>query len=129
MLRTIERLGLPRLIDSRPSPQRDRVVALIAARILHPRSKLAAARGLAEETARDTLGEALSLGEASEDDLYAAMDWLLTRQDSRRRSMERHLAKRRLKEGTLVRYDLTSVYLQGRRCPLAQRGHSLSMPK
>ena len=119
-LGAIERLGLPRLIDSQPSPQRDRVVALIAARILHPGSKLAAARGLAEETARDTLGEALGLGAVSEDDLYAAMDWLLTRQDA----IERRLAKRRLKEGTLVLYDLTSVYLEGRRCPLAKRGHS-----
>ena len=68
-LGAIERLGLPRRIDSQPSPQRDRAVALIAARILHPGSKLAAARGLAEETARDTLGEALELGEVSEDDL------------------------------------------------------------
>ena len=119
-LGALERLGLPGLIDSRPSPQRDRVLALIAARILHPGSKLAAARGLAEETARDTLGEALGLGEAGEDDLYAAMDWLLTRQPD----IERRLAKRRLKEGTLVLYDLTSVYLEGRRCPLAKRGHS-----
>ncbi len=119
-LGAIERLGLPRLIDSQPSPQRDRTVALIAARILHPGSKLAAARGLAEETARDTLGEALELGEVSEDDLYAAMDWLLTRQAD----IERRLAKRRLQEGTLVLYDLTSVYLEGRRCPLAKRGHS-----
>ena len=119
-LGAIERLGLPRLIDSQPSPQRDRTVALIAARILHPGSKLAAARGLAEETARDTLGEALGLGAVSEDDLYAAMDWLLTRQAD----IERRLAKRRLKEGTLVLYDLTSVYLEGRRCPLAKRGHS-----
>ena len=52
--------------------------------------------------------------------MYAAMDWLLTRQDA----IERRLAKRRLKEGTLVLYDLTSVYLEGRRCPLAKRGHS-----
>ena len=119
-LGAIERLGLPRLIDAQPSPQRDRAVALIAARILHPGSKLAAARGLAEETARDTLGETLGLQEASEDDLYAAMDWLLERQEV----IERRLAKRRLKEGTLVLYDLTSVYLEGRRCPLAKRGHS-----
>ena len=124
-LGALERLGLPRLIDAQPSPQRDRTVALIAARILHPGSKLAAARGLAEETARarglaDTLGEALGLGEVSEDDLYAAMDWLLTRQAD----IERRLAKRRLQEGTLVLYDLTSVYLEGRRCPLAKRGHS-----
>ncbi len=120
VLGAIKPLGLPRLIDPQPSPQRDRAVALIAARILHPGSKLAAARGLAEETACDTLGETLGVGETREDDLYAAMDWLLTRQGA----IERRLAKRRLQEGTLVLYDLTSVYLEGRRCPLASRGHS-----
>ena len=120
VLGAIKRLGLPRLIDPQPSPQRDRAVALIAARILHPGSKLAAARGLAEETACDTLGETLGVGETGEDDLYAAMDWLLERQGA----IEQRLAKRRLQEGTLVLYDLTSVYLEGRRCPLAKRGHS-----
>ena len=118
VLGAIRRLGLARVIDPKPSPQRDRVLALVAARILDPGSKLATARGLAEGTARDTLGE--TLGEASEDELYAAMDWLLERQDA----IERRLAKRRLAEGTLVLYDLTSVYLEGRCCPLAKRGHS-----
>ena len=120
VLGAMEKLGLARVIDPKPSPQRDRVLALVAARILDPGSKLATARGLAEETARDTLGETLGLAEASEDELYAAMDWLLERQDA----IERRLAKRRLQEGTLVLYDLTSVYLEGRCCPLAQRGHS-----
>ncbi len=120
VLGAVKRLRFDRLIDAQPSPQRDRVLALIAARILHPGSKLAAARGLAEATARDTLGEALGLQPANEDDLYAAMDWLLERQGA----IERRLAKRHLKEGTLVLYDLTSVYLEGRCCPLAERGHS-----
>ena len=120
VLGAMEKPGLARVIDPKPSPQRDRVLALIAARILDPGSKRATARGLAEETARDTLGETLGLAEASEDELYAAMDWLLTRQDA----IGRRLAKRRLQEGTLVLYDLTSVYLEGRCCPLAKRGHS-----
>ena len=79
-----------RTIASATSPERDRVLALITARILAPGSKLATARGLAEATARDSLASVLGLGEIDEDDLYAAMDWLLERQDS----IERRLAKR-----------------------------------
>ena len=93
---------------------------MIVARVLDPGSKLATARGLAEATARDSLAETLALGEIDEDDLYAAMDWLLKRQDA----IERRLAKRHLKDGALVLYDLTSVHMEGRRCPLAQRGYS-----
>lgn len=120
VLGAMKRLKMERLIDARPSPERDRALALIAARIVHPGSKLAAARGLAEETACDSLGESLGLGDVGEDDLYAAMDWLLERQGA----IERRLAKRRLAEGALALYDLTSVYLEGRSCPLAKRGHS-----
>ena len=87
---------------------------------LDPGSKLAAARGLAEATARDSLAETLGLEDCDEDDLYAAMDWLLKRQDA----IERRLAKRHLKDGALVLYDLTSVWLEGRRCPLGRRGYS-----
>ena len=93
---------------------------MVAARILDPGSKLVTARGLAEATARDSLAETLGLGPLDEDDLYAAMDWLLARQDR----IERGLAKRHLAEGTLVLYDLTSVWMEGRTCPLAKRGHS-----
>ena len=93
---------------------------MVAARILDPGSKLATARGLAEATVRNTLAEELSLGPLDEDDLYASMDWLLERQDR----IERGLAKRHLAEGTLVLYDLTSVWMEGRCCPLAKRGHS-----
>ena len=78
-------------------------MALIAARVLGPASKLATARALAEATARDSLAETLGLGETSEDQLYAAMDWLLERQVV----VEKHLAQRH--HGALVLYDLTSV--------------------
>ena len=120
VLGTLKRLGLHRLIAAQRSCERDRAVALIAARVLAPGSKLAAARNLAEATSGDTLADALGLGAVDEDDLYAAMDWLLERQAR----MERTLAKRHLAAGALVLYDLTSVYLEGRQCPLAKRGHS-----
>ena len=120
VLGTLRQLHLDRLIAAQRSPQRDRVVAMIVARVLDPGSKLATARGLAEATARDSLADTLGLGAVDEDDLYAAMDWLGQRQGR----IEQALAKRHLDEGALVLYDLTSVYLEGRKCPLAQRGHS-----
>ncbi len=119
VLGTLKKLGLDRLIDPKPSPERDQVLAMIVARILEPASKLATARGLAEATAVSTLGEVLD-AEMDEDALYGAMDWLLERQER----IERSLAKRRLEEGCLVLYDLTSVWMEGRACPLARRGHS-----
>ena len=120
VLGTLKRLRLGRLIGPQRSPERDRVVAMIVARVLDPGSKLATARNLAEATAGDSLADALGLGAVDEDDLYAAMDWLLKRQAR----IERALARRHLEEGALVLYDLTSVYLEGRKCPLAKRGHS-----
>ena len=83
-----------RLLDPTPSPERDRALALIAARLLDPASKLATARGLDPETARDSLAESLALGELDENALYRAMDWLLERQDR----IERRLAKRHLEQ-------------------------------
>ena len=120
VLGTLRKLRLDRTIAGADSPERQRTLAMIVARILDPGSKLATARGLAEATARDSLAETLALGEIDEDDLYAAMDWLLERQDA----IERRLARRHLKDGALVLYDLTSVYLEGRRCPLGRRGYS-----
>ena len=120
VLGTLKKLRLDRSIAGTASPERQRVIALIAARILDPGSKLATARGLAQATARDSLAETLGIGDTDENDLYAAMDWLLDRQDA----IERRLAKRHLTDGALVLYDLTSSYLEGRRCPLAKRGHS-----
>ncbi len=119
VLGTLRDLRLDRLIGPR-SPERDRVLAMILARILDPGSTLATARGLAEATATSSLADSLQLGTVDEDDLYSAMDWLLERQDR----IERSLAKRHLTDGALVLYDLTSVYMEGTTCPLAKRGYS-----
>jgi len=100
--------------------ERDLVCALITARVVDPRSKLATARGLDEETASSSLAGLLQLASADEDDLSAAMDWLLPRQAR----IEHALAKRHLTDGCLVLYDVTSTYFEGRRCPLGRFGHS-----
>ena len=117
---TMRKLGLPQLIDSTRSRERELSLAMVAARILDPQSKLATARGLDPETASTSLLETLQLESATADDLYEAMDWLFARQS---RSEER-LAKRHLSGGTLVLYDVTSTYFEGRCCPLAHLGHS-----
>ena len=120
-LGALRNCGLDTLIDRQRSPERDRVCAMIVARILDPGSKLATARGLAAETARDTLAAMLDIeDDVTEDELHDAMDWLLARKDP----IERRLARRHLEEGTLVLYDLTSVWMEGRHCPLARFGHS-----
>jgi hypothetical protein len=120
VLGTLRRLGLERIVASRPGADRDLVMAMIVARVIDPRSKLATARGLGSETAFTSLGEALGVSAAREDDLYAAMDWLLPRQAA----IEKALAARHLAEHTLVLYDVTSTYYEGRTCPLAKFGHS-----
>ena len=119
VLGMLRQLGLDCIIASRRCRERDRVVALIVARVLDPRSKLATARGLRGETAFTSLGETLDVSDADENDLYAAMDWLLPRQ----KRIESALAKRHLREGTLVLYDVTSAHFEGTKCPLAQFGH------
>ena len=116
---TIKKLGLDRLLASRRTPERDRAVALIAARVLAPDSKLATARALDAKSATSTLGEMLDLETVEADDLYAALDWLGDRQAK----IEKALAKRHLHDGTLVLYDVSSSYFEGRSCPLAAIGH------
>ena len=120
VLGTLRRLGLERIVASRPSPERDLVTAMIVARVIDPRSKLATSRGLGCGTAFTTLGEALGVSAATADDLYEAMDWLLPRQAA----IEKALAARHLAEHTLVLYDVTSTYYEGRTCPLAKFGHN-----
>ena len=120
VLGTIARLGLDRLLDATPSRARDHAVALIAARVLEPGSKLATARALTAETRHSTLGESCGLTAVDEDDLYATLDWLGARQPA----IEASLAARHLTEGTLVLYDVTSTYFEGRHCPLATFGYS-----
>lgn len=120
VLGTMQRLGLDRAIDTASSRQRSLALAMIAARVLEPQSKLALARGLDPQTAASSLAETLALAAADEDDLYAAMDWLLERQPH----IEKRLAEQHLAEGTVVLYDVTSTYFEGRHCPLAKLGHS-----
>lgn len=117
---TIKRLELDYLIASRPSPERDRVVAMVAARVLEPTSRLALARMLDPQTATSTLGEVLGVEGVTADQLYAALDWLRPRQER----IEAKLAGRHLAEGTLLLYDVTSTYFEGRTCPLAKLGHN-----
>ena len=120
VLGSLRKLQLDSIVDSQPSRQRDLVVAMIAARILHPASKLATARGLHSDTLNSSLGELLALDSADETELYPAMDWLLARQEQ----IEKELAKRQLQDGAMVLYDLTSTYFEGRHCPLGKLGHS-----
>ena len=121
VLGSLRRLGLEPILSRSRCPERDLVVALIVARILAPSSKLATCRGLRQETATSSLGSLLGLGhDIQEAQLYNALDWLLTRQSS----IENALAKRHLSDGSLVLYDLSSTYFEGRHCPLARFGHS-----
>jgi Transposase DDE domain len=110
------RLGLGRLLDRQPSRERDLVVAMICQRAICPASKLATVRAFSQSTLADELGVA----DADEDDLYAAMDWLGARQER----IEDRLARRHLKDGELVLYDVSSSYFEGRSCELARLGYS-----
>ena len=93
---------------------------MILARVIDPASKLATARQLDAATATSSLGPLLELGTVSEQELYAALDWLLSQQSR----IESRLAQRHLSQGTLVLYDVSSTYFEGRTCPLARRGYS-----
>src|SRR5689334_9135090 len=119
-LGTARKIGLDRMLGPNGGRCRDLVLALLVGRILEPTSKLAAARALCPATAASSLGEALGLGEVDDDELYAALDWLHQRQPA----IETALAKRHLRNGTLVLYDVSSSYMEGRCCPLAKRGYS-----
>ena len=120
VLGSVRRVDLERLLAPAPSTPRALVVAMLVQRLLAPGSKLATARSLAEATRTSTLSAALRLPVVDEDDLYAALDWLRARQGG----IEQALARRHLQAGQLVLYDVTSTYFEGRRCPLAKRGHS-----
>ena len=109
------KIGLDRILGPDCNRCRELILALLVGRILDPASKLAAARVLSPATAASSLGEVLALGEVDEDELYAALDWLVERQPA----IEATLAKRYLTNGTLVLYDVSSSYMEGRCCPLA----------
>src|SRR5499426_1852051 len=113
----MRRLRFDKLIDAKASRGRDLVMAMVAERIIAPEaSKLAMTRAWADTTLADELGVA----DADEDCLYAAMDWLIERQAA----IERRLAKRHLRAGGLVLFDLTSSYFEGVTCPLAKLGYN-----
>lgn len=114
-LKMIRKLGLESVLGAKPSRQRDLVLAMLVQRILFPCSKLATTR----DWHNTTLAAELNVADAKEDDLYAALDWLLSRQ----RAIESKLAARHLGEGGLVLYDVSSSYYEGRTCPLARYGH------
>ena len=102
------------------SRQRREREAMIVARIVEPGSKLATARGLSKQTLTSSLGECVGVEDTNEDELYDSLDWLLSRQAA----IEKKLAKRHLQQGSLVLYDLTSTWVEGRSCPLAKLGYS-----
>jgi hypothetical protein len=110
------RLELARLLDRQPSRERALCLAMIVQRLLGPGSKLAMSRGFAQST----LAAELGVQDGDEDELYAALDWLLARQER----IERALARRHLEGGTLVLYDVSSSYFEGHTCSLAQLGYS-----
>ena len=121
VLGTIKRLGLDSIIYSKRCLERDLVVAMITERLIRPCSKLATTRFWHTTT----LADELNVSDADEDDLYDAMDWLLARQGQ----IEKKLAARHLLEGSLVLYDVTSSYYEGRTCPLARFGHNRDRKK
>ena len=112
----MSRLKFPGLLCSRSSRQRDLVCAMVAARIIAPHTKLATTRWWHTTT----LAEDFAVADANEDELYAAMDWLLARQAR----IQKKLAGRHLETGGLVLYDLSSSYFEGKTCPLAKLGYS-----
>jgi hypothetical protein len=120
VLATMRRLDLVRLLGRSASRERDLALALIASRVIAPGSKLATVRALSEETATSSLGRELGLGTIREAEIYAALDWLGEQQER----IERALARRHLHDGTLVLYDVSSSYLEGRCCELARQGYS-----
>jgi transposase len=121
-LGTLRKVGLDRLLSQGGRQPRREValcIAMIVARLIDPASKLATARGLDDDTATCSLGQVLKLGAVDEQELYEALDWLLGHQER----IERALARRHLQHGTLVLYDVTSTYFEGRTCPLAKLGY------
>jgi hypothetical protein len=110
------RLELARVMDRESCRERDLCMAMILGRVIAPASKLGTVRTFSQST----LGEELGVEGCNEDDLYAAMDWLVARQER----IEDRLARRHLKDGEMVLYDVSSSYFEGRSCPLAKLGYS-----
>jgi Transposase DDE domain len=122
-LGALRKIGLERLLSQggrQPKQEVALCVAMIVARLLDPASKLATARLLDDETATCSLGQVLGLGAVDEQQLYGALDWLVEQQER----IEKAFAKRHLSNGTLVLYDVSSTYFEGRTCELAKFGHN-----
>ena len=115
---TMQRLGLPELLSTRKHPKRQLALAMIAARILEPCSKLATAQRLGTDTLSSSLGEVLGVEGADADDLYEALDWLHRGQAR----IEKKLAARHLQEGQRVLWDATTVPFESHTCELAAFG-------
>ncbi|HET7446978.1 MAG TPA: IS1634 family transposase [Methyloceanibacter sp.] len=122
-LGTLRKIGLDKILSQggvQPRREVTLCIAMLVARLIDPASKLATARGLTDDTATSSLGQVLGLGAVDEQELYEALDWLVGQQQR----IERALARRHLERGTLVLYDVTSTYFEGRTCPLAKRGYN-----
>jgi transposase len=122
-LGTLRKIGLERILSQsgqQPGREVALCIAMLVARLIDPASKLATARGLTDDTATSSIGQVLELGAVDEQELYEALDWLVGQQQR----IEHALARRHLEHGTLVLYDVTSTYFEGRTCPLAKRGYN-----
>src|SRR3954449_11341985 len=120
VLGSLRQIGLDRILGPDGNRCRDLVIAMVTARLTEPTSKLATAKALSPETASSSLGAIMGLGAVDEDELYTALDWLAERQAA----VEAALARRHLHDGTLVLYDVSSSYVEGRRCELARLGYN-----
>lgn len=124
-LGTVRKIALDRLLLSTAKDDRARrscalAVGMIVDRLVAPRSKLGFVRAVTTETACTSLGQVLGLGTVAEREVYDALDWL----GGQQQRVEKGLARRHLWDGTLVLYDVSSSYFEGRKCPLAQFGYS-----
>lgn len=125
VLATAKKLGFDRILHRRSSRMRELALGAIVMRVLYPGSKLATSRGLSAETAGTTLGTIMGLGEVTGNETLSMLDWLVGRQ----KWIERSLANRHLKVGALVLYDVTSSYVEGRKCSLAAFGYNRDRKK
>ena len=125
ILNTIKQLQIDQIIDPEKSRQRNLILAMIAARIINPASKLATVRGFHACTASSSIGKILGIEKATANELYEALDWLIVRQEN----IEKKIAQKHLQEGSLILYDLTSTYVEGNSCPLATYGYNRDKKK
>lgn len=120
-LGTLRRLEMVRMLSRQAHRNRDLAIAAIVARIIEPASKLATSRALSADTASTSIGTVLDLDTVTGNEMLSMLDWLVKRQPW----IEKTLARRHLQDAsTLILYDVSSSYLEGRSCPLAAYGHN-----